>query len=411
MGGGSTPILAVDGHAGRTYLVVTGPAPSASDVAVLDNSTGRLTSRFPQHTAIAAMAVDPDTKHLFVAPVRGPSVRILDSRTGAPSGAAPVQPYMYTAALAVASGRLYVAGARACPARACSVAVQVFDTRTGMRLRRLTFPTQIFSRMALAVDPRAGRLVVVHAMLTYTSTVDVNMVDVLDLRTGRLVHETNLPPRDKLDGAPVVDPVTGRTFLVVARPRTYPAVYRTADHAVLVFDTRTGRRPRTVPLSVGAVQLAIDTRTGAVFATTYGPLRTVTWAPAPGAPTETTLVPAAGSGVRVLNPYNAAVVRYIRTGTAATAVAVDSLHGWVYVATAGPMDVHDRYVGPGTVSVVDEHTASVVRQVRVPANPIGLILDTRHQRLLVAAVANGPDGTGEGTVSVVATTRMTGRRS
>jgi DNA-binding beta-propeller fold protein YncE len=115
--------------------------------------------------------------------------------------------------------------------------------------------------------------------------------------------------------------------------------------------------------------------------------------------------------VRVLNPSNAAIVRYIRTGTAATAMAVDSLHGWAYVATAGPVDAHDRYVGPGTVSVVDEHTARVVRQVRVPANPLLLILATRHQRLLAAAVANGPDGMGEGTVSVVATTFMTGRTS
>jgi hypothetical protein len=357
------------------------------------------------------VAVDPDTKHLFIAPVRGPSVRILDSRTGAPRGAAPVRPYTYTAALAVASGRLYVAGHRACATRACTVTVQVFDTCTGVRLRRLTFPTQIFSSIALAVDPRAGRLVVVRGMLTHISTVGLNVVDVLDLHTGRLVHETDLPTRDKPDGAPLVDPVTGRTFHVVARPAYYPEVYRIADHAVVVFDTRTGMRLRTVPLGAGAVQLAVDTRTGAVFATTYGPLRTVTWAPAPGAPAETTLVPAAGSGVRVLNPYNAAVVRDIRTGTAATAVAVDSLRGRKYVATAGSEDAHGRYVGPGTVSVVDEHTARVERQVRVPVNPLGLILDTPHQRLLVVAVANGPDGNGEGTVSVLATTRVTGHTS
>src|SRR5205085_6361420 len=161
--------------------------PVASDVAVLDNSTGRLINRFPQRTAIAAVAVDPGTKHLFIAPVRGPSVRILDSHTGAPSGAAPVRPYTYTAALAVASGRLYVAGARACPARACSVAVQVFDTRTGMRLRRRTFPTQIFSGMALAVDPSAGRLVVVRGMLSYTSTVGLNVVDCAGVAAPRIL--------------------------------------------------------------------------------------------------------------------------------------------------------------------------------------------------------------------------------
>ncbi len=419
------PLFAVDQDAGRTYLVANSSPARTGSIKVLDNATGRLLGAFAGQPPITDLALAPRAHHLFVGTDSLPTVRVLDSATGRLVRTLSVRPYDRAAALAVDDtvDRLYVAAVMGmtclAPRPACTLAVLSFDTRTGARLRAVALPVQEESYMGLAVDSAAHRLILAHAALflppariplPYDATTGIEKVAVFDTARGRLVRQTTLPVHDRMEGflgdIPVVDAVSGRAFLVVAHPSYYPEDGRLADHAALVFDTRTGARLRAAPLGPGAAQLAVDGRTGAVFAAVYGPLRRVMVSDAPGLLPHPAFIPVAGGGGRQLDPRTGAVLRTIVTGAATTAVAIDSRRGRVYVANAGLVDARGRYAGPGVVSVLDERTGAVPRRFAVAAGPLRLAVDERRQRLFVAAGANGPTGGGVGTVSVVDTAHL-----
>jgi len=421
------PLFAVDQDAGRAYLVAHSSPARTGSIKVLDNATGRLLGAFAGQgqPPITDLALAPRAHHLFVGTDSLPTVRVLDSATGWLVRTLSVRPYDRAAALAVDDtvDRLYVAAVMGmtclAPRPACTLAVLSFDTRTGARLRAVALPVQEESYMGLAVDSAAHRLILAHAALflppariplPYDATTGIEKVAVFDTARGRLVRQTTLPVHDRMEGflgdIPVVDAVSGRAFLVVAHPSYYPEDGRLADHAALVFDTRTGARLRAAPLGPGAAQLAVDGRTGAVFAAVYGPLRRVIVSDAPGLLPHPAFIPVAGGGGRQLDPRTGAVLRTIVTGAATTAVAIDSRRGRVYVANAGLVDARGRYAGPGVVSVLDERTGAVLRRFAVAAGPLRLAVDERRQRLFVAAGANGPTGGGVGTVSVVDTAHL-----
>lgn len=417
---GFAPLFAVDQDAGRAYLVANSDRAQTGAIKVLDNATGRLLRTFAGQPTITNLALAPRLRYLFVGTDSLPTVRVLDSVTGRLVRTLSVRPYDRAAALAVddATGRLYVAAGMGmtclAPRPACTLAVFSFDARTGARLRTFVLPAQEESYMGLAVDPAAHRLILAHAALflphariprPYDVTTGIEKVAVFDTLSGRLIRQTTLPVHDRLDGSlgdtPVVDAAAGRAFLLVAHPRYYPADDRLADHAALVFDTLTGRLLGVAPLGPGAAQLAVDGRNGAIFAALYGPLRRVMVSDAPGLLAHPAFIPVTGSGVRQLDPRTGAVLQTIATGTATTAVAIDSVRGRVYVANAGPVDAWGRYAGPGVVSVLDERTGALLRRISVAAGPLRLAVDGRRQRLFVAAVTNGPTGGGVGSVSVV----------
>ena len=416
------PLFAVDQDAGRTYLVATGSPARTGSIKVLDDATGQLLGAFASQDQppITDLALAPRAHHLFAGTDSLPTVRVLDSGTGRLVRTLSVRPYDRAAALAVddATGRLYVAAVMGmtclAPRPACTLAVFSFDVRTGARLRTFALPAQEESYMGLNVDPAAHRLILAHAAIflphariprPYDVTTGIEKVAVFDTLSGHLIRQTTLPVHDRGVAAgtvqPVVDAAAGRAFLLVAHPRYYPEDDRLADHAALVFDTRTGRLLGVAPLGPGAAQLAVDGRSGAIFAALYGPLRRVMVSDAPGLLAHPAFIPVTGSGVRQLDPRTGAVLRTIATGTATTAVAIDSVRGRVYVANAGPVDARGRYAGPGVVSVLDERTGALLRRFTVAAGPLRLAVDERRQRLFVAAVTNGPTGGGVGSVSVV----------
>lgn len=388
-------MLSIDQTSGRAYV----PAyTNQYAIDVVDTASGAVLRTIPVSSQIETLAPDSRTGHLFVTYVLGgPTLDVFKSVTGLHARTVSLRPYVVaTAVLAVdgMAGRLYVAGERTCPNTLfCPTIVQVMSTSTGAFQRIITLSGA--GGVALAIDHRARRVIVVNAAQE-SHGIPLTLVDTYDARDDRLVHRTRLSIQGS-DAPLIADAATGRSFVVLYAPTSYPEEPHSALHPIAVFDTRTGALLRTTRLADGAVALALDAPAGLLFATTYG----------------TALKSGLLSAGRLyaLDARTGRVLRGTAIGPATTALAVDAARGRVYVAGAGQLDPHagyvDAYAGRGTLTVLDARTGAVLRRWPLGRDPESLALDAAHQRLLVAsASADSTSGGRQAVLTIFDTARL-----
>ena len=202
------------------------------------------------------------------------------------------------------------------------------------------------------------------------------MVNLLDSASGRLVH--TLPLTTGVWCPPVIDGATGRAFVAIGSG-SGPTMTGSVD----VIDSATGTLVRATALPGGMARLAVDERAGRVLATTFGPAhRAVYNAVGGGGVME--LIPTGSGHLLILDARSGALLRTIATGPGTTAVAIDTRRGRVFVTSTGTIAPSGAYVGPGTLTVVDERRGTIVRRVPVNVNPTGLTFDEQTQHLFIA---------------------------
>ncbi len=254
--------------------------------------------------------------------------------------------------------------------------LRAIDPGTGRTVRTINLPGggQGFGWGTLAIDGRGTRLVVARTLFG-PSRVSPSM-DVVDLTRGRLLRHTPLPGAGGgYYTSALIDEARGR------------AVLRTGA-GVAVLDLRSGALLRVTPLGAGLGTIVEDTRTGRVFTTTLGAMRTVTTRTSNGS--SSTSVPAGVGSLQTLDARTGALLHTLPIDLATTGVMVDERRGRVYVLSVGAADAHNELTRPGTLSVVDERSGQVVRTLATGAVPFSLTLDRRADRLLLECI--GPIG-------------------
>ncbi len=204
----------------------------------------------------------------------------------------------------------------------------------------------------------------------------------VDVAQGRLVRHIPLPGTGFVDlyHPPLIDEARGRAYVGLGG-------YGYGVGGVEVIDTRRATLLRATATGAGFGDIAEDTRTGRIFTTALGGMRTVTTRP-PGGGTSTTQVPVGIGSLRVLDAGSGVLLRSLPIGVGTTDVAVDERRGRVYVLSIGPPDARGGLTRPGALNVVDERSGQVVHTLAVGAVPLTLALDRHHDRLLVACIGS-----------------------
>ncbi len=180
--------------------------------------------------------------------------------------------------------------------------ISTLDTRTGAVLKAVD-GGGTDNPLDPVVDERSG-----HVFIANASSNGNNMVAMLDARTGALLHlraVSSLPTGQHM----ALDPQRGRLFLATGR----------------VLDTRTGATSAT--FVADGDSLAMDTRTGRVFALMYDRL----------------LFKGTGAGVRMLDGHG--TMRWLTPVGAPHDVAVDGHTGRVFVTGSAGTTVLDARDG------------------------------------------------------------------
>jgi len=175
---------------------------------------------------------------------------------------------------------------------------------------------------------------------------------------------------------PVVDDVSGHTFLTLSDSRGYAHI--------IILDTASGRVRRTIPIVADNLNaLAVDPRAGRVFLATDTCLD--------GACTRT-----AGT-VRIFDARTCGLVRVVRVGPDAGALAVDAQAGRVYVGAAAPAPASCTGACPsadGVLVALDTRRGRIVRAIPPHVQgvtQVDIALDRRGGRLVVVGYSyNGP---------------------
>lgn len=273
MGG---PAPAVDERAGRVFV----PNLVDDTISVLDARSGRVVRVLYVGHRPDAIAVDDHTQRLLVASTADWTLTVLDVHTGRPLRTRILAVGDRPGQLAVdtRSGHAFVAG--------YGGQVVTLSARTGTPLRSVA-PDHFHLIMGLAVNGPAGRVLgLVEAQ---------PVIVLLNAGTGALVRAVTLGQNPD---AIAVDAGTGRAFVsdagaeavyvlgtkrgrirrvvrVGASPllavdmRTHRVIVASAE-GVRVLDARSGDVLRMRPLALDALALAVDERTGHVFAVTGG---------------------------------------------------------------------------------------------------------------------------------------------
>src|SRR5919204_5566678 len=118
-----------------------------------------------------ALAVDGQTRRVFVANFGSASVSMLDPGSGAVLATTVVVPYPDTLAIATTAGRVFVASSVTPPS-----IVDVLDAGTGYLVRTVTVGR---GSHAVAVDERSGHVFVTNGMDNSVSMIDVRSAAVL----------------------------------------------------------------------------------------------------------------------------------------------------------------------------------------------------------------------------------------
>jgi YVTN family beta-propeller protein len=285
-------------------------------------------------SAPVALAVDGQTRRVFVANFGSATVSVLDAESGSALATTAVIPYPETLAIATQAGRVFVASGVTPPDR-----VDVLDARSGRRVRAIAVGRGAAGRgtHALAVDERSGHVFVTNAL--------DNSVSVVDARSAAVVRTI---PVGHTPLAVMVDEHVSHAFVLGAGP--WDNGYSSGQGTVSLLDTRSGAVLHTVSVGIGASALAVDARSGYAFVANSG-----------------------DGTLSVLDARSGIVVHTVAVGLHPSALAVDARSGHVFAANA-----YD-----GSVSMVKARRGRVLRTVAVALNPWSLAVDQRADRVFV----------------------------
>ncbi len=335
-----------------------------------------------------AVAVDDQTRRVFVVNSRDNTVSVLDAATGT-----------YLATIAVGQGPEGVAvderNAHAFVINTAGNSVSMLDAHSGAVLRTTVLgsgggPT------AIGVDGRSGRVFLVEQLVFARTTTMTGGLDVLDARTGALVRTIELEawPKAAYPGAVAVDERTGMAFVLTGG--TSPA-------RVYMVDARSGSVLRALPAAGAPYAVVVDEQTARVFvadavagavtmldARTGAVLRTIPLASTPYAVAYTPeclaldtrggrlyVVGTGTAGLSVLDAGSGALLRTIRLGSAPIGVAADGQTKQAFVLKQGSAS------GEGSVAILDASSGAIVSTVGVGSTPDAVAVDDREARLFV----------------------------
>lgn len=241
-----TGTLAIDARHGRGFAA-TGGGPRGPLLVVFDTRKDIVLRKMGMGTVVGSVVADERTGHVFV--FGGNSIQMLDSATGRTLRTIP-GPYLnYGGALIdEQTGRLFVAllhwSAKGYPTSTGSVLV--IDARSGAVLRQV----QTAWPNGMAVNTRTGHVLVTSAAKTDSSghIVGEGQITVLNGRTGVLVKRISM---GAMLGAIAVDPHAGRVLVVDAGGSTrIPDLWGWMPDAVrrkIPFLPPPGQQTRPVP--------------------------------------------------------------------------------------------------------------------------------------------------------------------
>jgi YVTN family beta-propeller protein len=202
-------------------------------------------------SAPLALAVDGQTRRVFVANFGSAIVSMLDAGSGAVLATTPVIPYPDALAIATKPGRVFVTSSVTPlnPDR-----VDVLDTRSGGLVRTVAVGR---GPHALAVDERSGHVFV-------TNELD-NSVSMVDARSGAVLRTIPVGPNPL---AVTVDEHVSHAFVLGGG--LWHNEYLSGRSTVALLDTRSGAVLRTVSVGIGANAIAVDERSGYVCVANSG---------------------------------------------------------------------------------------------------------------------------------------------
>lgn len=382
---GAVSVAAVDAQTGRAFAVETLPAGNASVMHMLDAATGAVRHTTALTGAPVALAVDAQTRRVFVAhgvPGSAMGVSALDTRDGALRRTMSVAPIFGALAVDEQGGHIVVADADAAsyPGLADHSApwstLRVLNAGSGAVERTWRVRGQI---VALASDGRRGHLIALDK-LPQGGVV----ADTLD-RRGRRLRRIGLGM-----GTPtsiVVDETTARAFVVFDIGSTPPA------GLVFVLDTRGGLLVNTIRLDGPAGSAALDEQRGRVDVLTQGRVRQVTLRQ--GGVAAQMFVPVGPGHLVILNARSGTLQRTVPIQSSPSDMALDERTGHLLIGFAGPSRTvvtstngqrmfGSLPVGPGTLEVLDGATGTPLRTLTIGYNPGPIVVDARTARAFVA---------------------------
>lgn len=256
--------LAIDNRSGHVFLAGQG-ADRGGTVSVIDDRSGAVLRSIPTSAPPNALAVDEQAGHLFtVVPGRGSqpggAVLMVDAGAGAPPGTLGVGQDPSMIAVDARTHRAFVidqGGARSPGAGVPAPGdVSVVDTARGVLLRRT--PVGL-NPQAIAVDARAGRVLVVNAGYYRSSAAPQAPigagVSVLDAGSGAVI--STLPFAYAVQAPMVVNGADHLAVLYATIPPVAPA-YTQAFRLILLRVTSGFVLGATPPIEGVGRALAID---------------------------------------------------------------------------------------------------------------------------------------------------------
>lgn len=343
------------------------------------------------------VAVDQVTNRAFVItnlffPASEPQghVAVLDTRSGRLLRTLAVGMNPNGVVVAARAGRVYVSNQ--------DDTLSVLDAWDGRLLNTihldlyspLGVATQTCTPRGLAVDERSRRLFIACDGSGTVSSTAPGLLRILDLRSGRFMRTTPLPPAPM---AVAVDELTERVFVA------------DAGGAVSTLDARSGRLLRTTRVGKNPLALAVDERTAHIFVANGNDVtvsmldarsgrlrRTITVGSGPGALAADAaagriVVNEGGDKVSVLDATTGTILHTVTLPSGLVLgyqdIAVDARTGRIFVATGYQLDHALRISGPGNLVVLDGATATIRRMVPFGYIPTGVAVDEQAGSVVV----------------------------
>ncbi len=258
--GFSTGDIAVSEGTNRVFIACAGTTGQGATVAMLDARSGRVLRTTTVGVGVHDVVADERRGQIFVATFKG--VSALDARTGAVRHTYALGTVVQRIALDAGAAHLFAATEGIdkrglIPITGGAGAIVTMDARTGKLLHATAVGRE---PGAMAVDARAGRVVVVSALDRTAS--------VLGAGTGRVVRTV------KIDGQPqgvAVDDRSGHA-LVAAMGFMNNMGRFTSPSNVTILDTRSGNVARIVTLDRSPLwSIMADAGRGRAYLPTSGP--------------------------------------------------------------------------------------------------------------------------------------------
>ncbi len=379
--------IAIDVRAGHVFVLTLGEGSNAALVSMLSALTGSLVRTGPVGDVFGggngALAADYRSGHVFVA-VDGlretppttnshpPIVAELDARTGVIQNTTAIRTDPTAVVIDEQTQRVFItSGGYGEIHEGKSIVrdsgVSILDAPTGRLLR----VTAVYgSAVAMAVDKGAHRVIVISKETVGPDSAG-GQLSLLDARTGRLIHSAFLPG------------MTRRSLPMVAVDSVAHHAFITEDHALVVFDTMTGMRLRTIMTRGVPAMLAVDERTKRVFVADY----------------TSSSNPEGLGRILVLDTISGQVKRSITVIGHPYGIAVDARRNRVLVTNTGYINRQGVVTRTGGVLVLDASNGAVLRTISVIGVPFAVAVDdqTGHAFVVSAPGMSASTNAGRGT--------------